>query len=91
MEDIPHSSWKAVASIQKEEILSYSQRTLKIGIILGILILAITILFLYLLLRKLSQPLSLLSSIAQEYARGDYSLSPLVGGPQEIKSSYQVS
>ncbi len=90
MEDIPHSSWKAVASIQKEEILSYSQRTLKIGIILGILILAITILFLYLLLRKLSQPLSLLSSIAQEYARGDYSLSPLVGGPQEIKQLSSV-
>ena len=90
MEDIPHSSWKAVASIQKEEILSYSQRTLKIGIILGILILAITILFLYLLLRKLSQPLSLLSSIAQEYARGDYSLSPLVDGPQEIKQLSSV-
>ena len=41
-------------------------------------------------MRKLSQPLSLLSSIAQEYARGDYSLSPLVGGPQEIKQLSSV-
>ncbi|HXL01843.1 MAG TPA: diguanylate cyclase [Candidatus Atribacteria bacterium] len=84
MEDIPYSSWKVVASIQEGEILSYSQKTLKLAGILGILILAVTLSLLYVLLRKLSWPLSHLAFIAKEYAQGNYSLSPLVGGPQEI-------
>ena len=55
MEDIPTLP-ESSSQYQKEEILSYSQRTLKIGIILGILILAITIFVPLSTIEKLSQP-----------------------------------
>ncbi len=84
MEEIPQSSWKVVASVQMEEILSYPRKTLKTSGMLGIIILASTIFIVYLLLKRLLQPLSRLSSVAQKYAQGDYSISPLVTGPQEI-------